>query len=286
MKSIRILPQAILSIIGLLTGLSAHPATVDTIQVYSEKMSRKLPCVVIAPDKQADGTRCPVLYLLHGYNAKGTTDSHKGWLTDIAPSLPRLADQYGMMIVCPNGENSWYWDSPRKKNSQFETFISQELTDYIDRHYNTLACRQGRAVTGASMGGHGALWTAIRHQDVFGAAGSMSGGVDFRPFPDKWGIGQLLGEDLQEWGKYTVTSLTDNLTDGKLALIIDCGYGDFFFQSNEELHRKLLERKIGHDYLIRPGGHTFQYWNNAIEYQLLFFYRYFTRNEPERHPRN
>ena len=37
-----------------------------------------------------------------------------------------------------------------------------------------------------SMGGHGALWNAIRHSDIFGAAGSMSGGVDIRPFPDNW----------------------------------------------------------------------------------------------------
>ena len=40
-----------------------------------------------------------------------------------------------------------------------------------------------RAISGLSMGGHGALWSAIRHKDVFGAAGSMSGGVDIRPFP-------------------------------------------------------------------------------------------------------
>ena len=44
------------------------------------------------------------------------------------------------------------------------------------------------------MGGHGALWLAIRHQDIFGAAGSTSGGVDIRPFPDNWDMKKQLGE--------------------------------------------------------------------------------------------
>lgn len=88
-----------------------------------------------------------------------------------------------MIIACPDGENSWYWDSPLDPASQFETFVSQEFPDWIDAHYPTIPSREGRAVTGLSMGGHGALWTALRHKDRFGAAGSTSGGVDIRLSP-------------------------------------------------------------------------------------------------------
>ena len=68
---------------------------------------------------------------------------------------------------------------------------------YIDGHYKTITDRKGRAITGLSMGGHGGLWTAIRHKDTFGACGSTSGGVDIRPFPkigtwqNAWGIMNL-----------------------------------------------------------------------------------------------
>ena len=66
----------------------------------------------------------------------------------------------------------------------------------MDGHYRTLPSREKRAITGLSMGGHGALWLAIRHQDVFGAAGSTSGGLDIRPFPDNWDMKEQIGQKM------------------------------------------------------------------------------------------
>jgi S-formylglutathione hydrolase FrmB len=64
---------------------------------------------------------------------------------------------------------------------------------------------------------------------------------------------------------------------GALSLIIDCGTADFFLQVNQEFHQKLLDAGIEHDYIIRPGAHNWAYWNNAINYQVLFFSRFFNR---------
>jgi enterochelin esterase-like enzyme len=47
------------------------------------------------------------------------------------------------------------------------------------------------------------------------------------------------------------------------------------YSGNQELHEKLLERKIPHDYTVRPGGHSWEYWGNSVTYQALFFSRYF-----------
>jgi putative tributyrin esterase len=33
----------------------------------------------------------------------------------------------------------------------------------------------------------------------------------------------------------------------------------------------MMEMEVPHDYTERPGGHTWDYWDNAIKYQLLFF---------------
>ena len=185
-----------------------------------------------------------------------------------------------MIIACPDGENSWYWDSPLDPASQFETFVSQEFPDWIDAHYPTIPSREGRAVTGLSMGGHGALWTALRHKDRFGAAGSTSGGVDIRPFPDSWEMKKQLGElkeNPERWDAHTVINQIDGLRDGELALVIDCGYQDFFYRVNMNLHEKLMQRGVGHDFLTRPGEHNSAYWSNSLPYQVLFFHRYFQR---------
>ena len=67
------------------------------------------------------------------------------------------------------------------------------------------------------MGGHGALWLAIRHQDIFGAAGSTSGGVDIRPFPDNWDMKKQLGEYINNkeiWDNHTVINQINKLQDG------------------------------------------------------------------------
>src|ERR1700712_5289812 len=123
------------------------------------------------------------------------------------------------------------------------------------------------------MGGHGALYLAFKHQDIFGAAGSMSGGVDIRPFPNNWDIAKRLGtyaEHPENWEKNSVINLVYLLTPNSLAIIFDCGTDDFFFKVNQNLHEKLLERNIPHDFIVRPGDHSIAYWTNSVNYQLLY----------------
>lgn len=259
-------------LLALLLPALSRAARIDTIQVKSPSMNCFLDVIVIVPEGATEDSKCPVLYLLHGYGGNCYS-----WL-GINPKLPTFADRDGIIIVCPHGQNSWYWDSPQKENSKFETYISKELISYIDNNYPTKADRSARAVTGFSMGGHGGLWLGIRHKDVFGAAGSMSGGVDIRPFPNNWEMKDLLGplaQNKTRWDAYTVINQLDKIKNGDLSLIIDCGTADFFLQVNNHLHTELLKRKIGHDYIIRPGAHTGEYWRNAVEYQWLFFKKFF-----------
>ena len=260
----------------LTTTLSIRAAQVDTVQVKSEAMNKIVRVLYVVPDVAMENSpqACPVVYLLHGYK-----DNFKAWI-GIKPELPQIADDKGMIFVCPDGENSWYWDSPLHADSQYETFISQELVAYTDANYATIARREGRAITGYSMGGHGALWNAIHHQDVFGAAGSTSGGVDIRPFPQNWLMKNQLGEyasNKKRWDEHTVINQIGMLHQGSLALIIDCGEEDFFLEVNKTLHQRLLARGIDHDFITRPGGHRAAYWANAIDYQLLFFEKFFKK---------
>lgn len=271
MKRISILILFVVSI------FAAQAAIVDTIQVFSASMQKNIKAVIVTPDNYSSVKELPVVYLLHGYSG-----NHLDWINK-AKGFEKAADIHNLIIVCPDGGySSWYWDSPVDPKSQYETFISSELVKAIDSKYKTTQDRKGRGITGLSMGGHGALYLAIRHQDVFGAAGSMSGGVDIRPFPNNWDMAKRLGtyaDQPERWEKNTVVNLLHLLTPNSLALIIDCGTDDFFFKVNENLHQQLLYRNIPHDYYMRPGGHSWPYWTNAVKFQMLFMSNYFNGNK-------
>lgn len=252
---------------------------VDTISVYSKKMETNVKNVLILPDKYDSKSlkMYPVVYLLHGYSGNYAT-----WLTGVKKNLPELATKYQCIIVCPDGKNSWYFDSPINPESQYDSYVSDELVSYIDTHYKTISSAEGRAISGLSMGGHGALWLTIRHPNIFGAAGSMSGGVDFRPFPKNWEISKAIGnyqDNNDLWSSLTVIENIQKLKDKDIPLIVDCGQGDFFLVVNEKLHQKLLDLKIPHTYMTSPGEHNSKYWSNSIDYHMKFFSDFFRGNK-------
>ncbi|MBL0308882.1 MAG: esterase family protein [Bacteroidetes bacterium] len=247
---------------------------VDTVYVMSPSMNKLIPNIIITPDNyQKNNEALPVLYLLHG-----ATGDFKSWLSN-ALGLEDYADQYNMLIVCPDGGyTSWYFDSPVDKSMKYETYISKELVAFVDSKYRTRADKNSRAIAGLSMGGHGALYLAFRHQDVWGACGSMSGGVDIRPFPNNWDIAKRLGtyaEHPDNWEKNTVINLLPLLDGKSLNIIFDCGVDDFFYAVNKKLHQEMLYQRIPHDYIERPGQHDGNYWKNAVKYQLLYFHEFF-----------
>jgi len=270
-KNDSLMKKTLLLLIACVTAINSFAKQIDTIEVFSPSMNIKVKNIVILPADYENKKNLPVLFLLHGHSG-----NHKSWI-QIKPELPELSTQHGMIIVCPDGKNSWYWDSPINPKMKYETYISEELTAYIDKNYKTRKDKSGRAITGLSMGGHGGLWLGIRHQDIFGACGSTSGGVDIRPFPDNWDMKKALGnytENTERWNNHTVINQI-HLIKPDLTLIIDCGKEDFFYEVNERLHRELINRNIKHHYISRPGSHNGQYWNSSIEYQILFFSHFF-----------
>jgi S-formylglutathione hydrolase FrmB len=271
-KSFKILFIALLAF-----AVQAKGATVDTALTYSDVMHKNIKAVIIKPDDYSANKKFATVYLLHGYSG-----NYADWVKNDhdKTSIQQLCDKYDVLIVCPDGNfSSWYLDSPVDPAWQYETYVAKELVNYIDSHYSTIKDRSARAITGLSMGGHGALFLAFRHQDVFGACGSMSGGVDITPFPDNWDIAKRLGkysENKERWASYSVVNMVGLLKPNSLAITFDCGSSDFFYQVNKNLHDKLLAANIPHDFTVRPGGHTWEYWGNSINYQMLFFSRFFS----------
>lgn len=249
-------------------------AIVDTIEVMSVKMGRTIKNTVVLPAQYTEKKNpirfFPVVYLLHG--AQG---SYRDWPKKA--DLRSLASQYGVIIVCPDGQDSWYFDSPIDPKFQFETYVVYELRNYIETHYRTLNHSKYRAITGLSMGGHGALWLAWRHTDIYGSCGSMEGGVDIYNFPNRWKVNERLGEfesNKEVWREHSVMSLVPTLEPGQ-NIVIDAGKNDIFIEANNALHEALDKQGIPHDYTVRPGKHSWSFWVNALDYQMLFFFKAF-----------
>jgi S-formylglutathione hydrolase FrmB len=252
---------------------SIFASKVEEKYIFSKIMNKRIPSIFIIPDSYHDSSKSfPVVYLLHGFDG-----SYRNWV-DLT-SAEDLPDLYDIIIVCPDGDkDSWYFDSPIDSNSQYESHIAVEVVNFTDKNYRTVQSRNGRAIAGLSMGGHGALFLAWRHKDVFGAAGSMSGGVDLHGSKNKYNIIKKIGsfnEYPERWNSLTVINNIANIKKAKLAIIVDCGVNDPFIQMNRAFHDSLLKAEISHDYMERPGTHSWKYWNNAVKYQMLFFNEFF-----------
>lgn len=253
----------------------------NSVSAYEVKSvpTENLPIIALVtiavPDSyDADTTtRYPTVYLLNGHGG-----DHTSWREHI--NIDSLATNYNVVIVCPAGLNSWYFDSPVKPLMKMESYITKDLVSWVDNNYRTYPCAAQRAITGLSMGGHGALWLAFRNADIFGNAGSTSGGVDFRRWTRSWNLPDFLGAyktHKKNWDTHTVMSLIDSPSLRNVNIIMDCGEQDFFFKVNNALHAALKNRGIEHVYLTSPGIHNWAYWTKSILPQLEFFNKCFQK---------
>ena len=278
-----------LSVTLISLSFNSFASTVDSIDVTSTAMNKTYKSAVVLTDSyQKNKSSYPVLYLLHGGGGH-----FRDWLT-LTPDkmlVKNLADEFNLIIVMPEGEmSSWYINSPVNKESQFETYITQEVIAKIDNSYRTVKDRKGRVITGLSMGGHGALFLSTRHPDLFCAAGSMSGALDMNT--NNWKVSPEFLSRMKQvfqttvgdtantslYDTYSVVNLTHKMKANDVKLIIDCGVDDFLIESNRELHRRLVYNHTPHDYTERPGAHTWDYWENSLPYHVWYFYKIFKAN--------
>jgi len=246
---------------------------VETVRFQSKLINTTLPYNVILPDDYdtARTTRFPVLYLLHGL-----TGHYADWLT--RTNIADYTCGYRMIVVMPEGNDSWYTDSAAISTDKYESYILKELIPDVQQRYRTIEARYGRSIAGFSMGGYGAIKFGLKSPATFVFAGSMSGAFNVTRFTEKesgdnWPDSQkLFGPTGSE------TRLANDLFDilGKLTaarvaslpyFYFDCGTEDLasIFSSNRELAVLMSEKKIPHEFRELPGDHSWAYWDRQVQ---------------------
>ncbi len=243
--------------------------------VHSEQMKASLPLMVVVPSdyETSDNaqTRYPLVLLLHGYGGNALQ-----WQKII--DLTALADRHKIILASPyGGMSSWYFDSPVDPDSKYESHIIHNVITFIDTTYRTLGAG-ARAITGLSMGGHGALRFISLYPDSFIAAGSMSGILDLRVFPNSWEISEKLGrieDEPQRWFENSVVNLVSRLKNRDKKIIVDCGTEDFAIAVNRAYRDSAAVHQVPIVYEEGPGGHSAAYWRKRLPVHLEFFQQAF-----------
>jgi S-formylglutathione hydrolase FrmB len=252
----------------------------QTVQFKSELIGKVLPYDTLLPrDYFKSNKRYPVLYLLHGLFGH-----HDDWIT--RTNLAEYAAGYDLIIVTPEGNDSWYIDSPTVASDKYESYILRELIPDVDGRYRTIKDRRARGVAGLSMGGYGALKYGLKHPDYFAFAGSLSGAFDPANRTDEhpgfaWDI--LRPSITAAFGPPNsparqandLHQIARNLTAANIASLpyfyFDCGLEDGFLPTNRELAEIFIAKKIPHQYRQLPGGHNWGYWDRQVREVLRVY---------------
>lgn len=253
--------------------------SIETIQ--SDCLQADVPFAVILPD--GDGP-FPVLYDLHGL------------LSDKGPYTPRptvryffetlafrkyqqVADETGTAIVKVNGGRSWYVDSPRISNSQYQSHIVDELIPFVEKMFSletetreagaiatatersevaTIGNSAARGISGHSMGGMGVVNFLCRHPDLFSVGAIHCASLRLIS-GDREGccIEDLMSAD--ELRAAFPEDFLNGLLRPDLHLRVTVGREDKerIVRGNRALHRFLSENHQPHIYSETPGGHEY-----------------------------
>ncbi|MDC0874299.1 alpha/beta hydrolase-fold protein [Flavobacteriaceae bacterium] len=236
--------------------------------------------IYLPPDYDHSSRSYPVLYLLHGY-----TDDHTGWVQfgevkHIADKAINEGSATPMIIIMPDADTGLpgYTNSISGKWN-YEDFFFNELMPHVEDRFRIKKNKRYRAIAGLSMGGGGSFLYALHRPDLFSSAAPLSAWMgpknleEMNDFAIRENI-KFNEADLEPFLKQNnPLELIDSMSQESLNSVrwyIDCGDDDFLYEGNSMMHIKMRDKQINHEFRIRDGGHTWDYWRSALPTVLSF----------------
>ena len=269
--------------------LLAQGKVFDNLTMTSKilKMERKY-SIYLPPDYEHSNRSYPVLYLLHGAGDDQTGWVQFGEVKRIADKAIKEAKATPMIIVMPDakaGRLGYFNDI--KGEWRYEDFFFEEFLPFIEQEYRIRTAKEFRAVAGLSMGGGGSFMYALHHPELFSSACPLSAyigplSIDQAKESARWAQASYdTQEELEEYfHHHNALSLIDKVPEDQLKAVrwyIDCGDDDFLFEGNSLVHIAMRKKGMPHEYRVRDGGHSWEYWRTALPEVLEFVSESFHR---------
>jgi S-formylglutathione hydrolase FrmB len=249
-----------------------------------------LPAAYDSGASQHSPKRYPVLYFLHGLGDNEQTLFNSGGWT-LLEDLRNQGKMGDFLIVAPEGRRSFYINSA-DGSVRYNDFFLQEFLPHIESKYRIRPGRAGRAISGISMGGYGALRFAFAHPELFSAVSAQSAAL-ITESPQTLDSASRAGAPLAGvlaavFGKpINVSHWNDNspfvlakrnaTTLRKLSIYFNCGQDDNygFEKGAVVLHDELQKEGVKHEYHPYPGDHSLPYFLSHFAEVMEFHSRAF-----------
>lgn len=207
------------------------------------------------------------LYLLHGLY--GSDDI---FLANT--SIQKFAEDHGIAVVIPCGENSFYVDN-KSAHAFYGEYVGQELLDITRNIFPLSHERKDTFIAGFSMGGYGAIRNGLKYSENFSKIGMISAALITDDIAGYAGddnvlrsrqfyesvfgdLDKLKGSDMDP--KHLIEN-TENIPD----IFMACGYDDFLHDKNVEFHEFLKSKGIGVNFIEAQGEHTWEFCDRYIK---------------------
>ena len=248
--------------------------TLSRVWYDSPTLGQQRRMTVYLPAAYDGKKRFPVMYLLHGHGGDETAWGDLGRASQIMDNLIAEGKCVPMIVVMPNGNPTcnaapgwWHegmytpdgnaFNQRGAKATMEESFL--DIVKYVDSHYQTIAKREGRAVTGLSMGGGHTFGISRLYPETFDYYGLQSAAT-------RMAFG---GSDNQAKFDEQMARLFNSKP--KLYWIA-IGKEDFLMQMNNDLRKYLDEKGYKYEYYENDGGHI---WRNWRIYLTMFAQKIF-----------
>jgi len=250
----------------------------------------QLPASYASKDAKGQPLRYPVLYFLHGLgDNEQTLFNTGGWtLIEDLRQQHKIGD---FLVVAPEGRASFYINSADGKQ-RYGDFFLREFMPAIEKKYRVLPGRAGRAISGISMGGYGALRFAFAYPELFSAVSTQSAALILESpkaintaatsgSPVMRALSLVFGNPINvaHWQANNpfVLARKKRLSLQTVAIYFNCGRNDNygFEKGAAALDQQLTAEGIKHEYHRYPGDHSLDYFLSHLGETMEFHSRAF-----------